>query len=238
MTETVAPVRALEFPPLLTGLAVPGGAYSAACAAAETADPGTVFYDIAPDTMDVAILLAPEVPLAKALGVSFAATLGFNDALGAVAPPEVGCHLVWPDRIRVNGAMCGSIKVRASTTDLTAEPDWLVLGLTVPVFRNTAAEPGETPDTTTLHEEGCGELTSADLVEAWGRHMMSWLHIYLTDGFEPLHEAWRTKGWSIGEKIDYPEPGTFVGLDEDGGMILKTESGTRLLPLARLIGAT
>ncbi len=218
----------LEFPPLLTGLAVAGDPFRAACAAAPSAEPGTVFY--APDeaVMRAAILLAPESPLAEAISVSFAVSLGMNDALGALAPPEVGMHFVWPDRLRVNGALCGRLRAAASTKVPSEEPDWLVLGIEVPVLAMDTAEPGAHPEETCLYEEGCGDITTSDLIEAWARHMMNWLHIYLTDGFEPLHREWLAKAHGR-------DDGSFLGLDEWGGLILKDEGVARILPLTELL---
>ncbi len=225
----------LEFPPLLKGRAVAGDPFEMACEAAGEADPGTVFH--APDeaVMRAAIVLAPEVTLREAMGVSFAISLGISDALGALAPPEVGVHLVWPDRLRVNGALCGRLSARASTRDPEAEPDWLVIGIEVPILPGTAAEPGRTPDETCLVDEGCGDITAPTLIETWARHMMNWLHIYLTDGFAEVHEDWRSKAWRLGKRVDTPAPGTFVGLDEWGGMLLKSGDETRILPLTDML---
>ncbi|RZW05484.1 MAG: DUF4444 domain-containing protein [Rhodobacteraceae bacterium] len=228
--------RALEFPPLLTGMAVPGDPLDAAMASvAIEVEPGTVFYGGDPTRMTVALVLAPEEPLDTTLRVSFAAMLGLNEAVGALAPPEVGVHLAWPDRIKVNGAICGQLTVRSSTSDPEAEPDWLILALDIPIA-SQQTHPGETPDDTTLHDEGCGDITAPDLIEAWGRHVMNWLHIYLTDGFEPLHREWCAKADGLGASVDYPETGTFVGLDERGGMILKSGGATRILPLTDYLG--
>ena len=218
----------IAFPPLLTGVAVPGDPWEAAIASAKAdGDPGTVFYGVDEATLRVAILLAPEETLQDAMRAAFAMTLGFNDALGAVAPPEVALHLGWPDRILINGADCGTLRAAANTDDPAEEPDWLVFALDVPIFDLTDA-PGDTPDRTTLHNEGCGEVTTPDLIEAWGRHMMNWLHIYLTDGFEPLHREWLTKAHGR-------EEGTFLGLDEKGGLLLKDDNGTRILPLTQMV---
>ena len=228
--------RVLEFPPLLTGVAVPGDPFLAALESVATeVEPGTVFFGADPDRMQAAIVLAPEEPLGSALRVSFAVTLGLNDALGALAPPEVAVHLVWPDRIKVNGALCGRIAAKASTEDAAAEPDWLVVGVEVPLRDAGRDEPGRIARQTTLYEEGCGDITAPDLIEAWGRHMMNWLHIFLTEGFEPLHREWRGKADGLGETIDYPNAGEFLGLDELGGMILKAGDGTRILPLTAML---
>ena len=228
--------RALEFPPLLTGVAVPGDPMLAALeSVSREVEPGTVFYGADPDTIQAAIVLAPEEPLGSALRAGFAVTLGLNDALGALAPPEVAVHLVWPDRIKVNGALCGRLLAKASTENAAAEPDWLVLGVKVPLRDAGNDEPGRVARQTTLHEEGCGDISAPDLIEAWGRHMMNWLHIYMTEGFEPLHREWRAKGDGLGEMVDYPETGEFLGLDEFGGMILKAGDTTRILPLTTML---
>ncbi len=228
--------RSIEFPPLLTGIAVAGDPFVAARQSVETeVEPGAIFYGVDPARMQTAIVLAPEEPLAEAVRVTFAIALGLNDALGALAPPEVGVHLVWPDRFKVNGALCGTLTVTSSTADPEAEPDWLIVGLDLPFVRAEAGEPGHTPDSTSLFDEGCGDIELPDLIESYSRHMMNWLHVYLTDGFEPVHREWLSKADGRGGVVAYPEAGTFVGLDENGGMILKTGDATRILPLTRLV---
>lgn len=229
-------MRRLEFPPLLTGRAVPGEPFDAALASvAGEVEPGAVFYGLDETVCRAALVLAPEVPLGEAMAVAFAPALGLNDALGALAPPEVAFHIVWPDRFRVNGGLCGRLRAAASTGDPAVEPDWLILGIEVPVLPVGAAEPGLNPDETCLHEEGCGDIAAEDLVEAWARHTMNWLHIYMTEGFEPLHREWRGKAHGLGSEVDYPATGTFLGLDEWGGMILKDGAGTRILPLTSIL---
>lgn len=227
----------IEFPPLLTGLAVAGDPFGVAVRSAAEAEPGSVFYLPAEDRLEAAVLLAPETALADAITVCFAVSLGLNDAIGALAPPEVAFHLEWPGAFRVNGASCGGMRVQASTSVPDEEPDWLVIGLDVPVHVTTAQEPGAMPDRTSLHAEGCGEISGPALTEAWARHMMNWLHIWLTDGFQPLHVHWSTRAYRLGETVVAPEPGTFVGLDERGGMILKDDAGARILPLTCLLEA-
>ena len=231
-------MNGIDFPPLLTGLAVAGDPFVTACGAAAEAEPGTVFFSPDEDSLQAAVLLAPETPLAEAISVCLAVSLGLNDAIGTLAPPEVGFHLEWPGSFRVNGAICGGMRVQASTTDPAVEPDWLVIGLHVPVRGVISEHPGLAPDRTTLHAEGCQDIAVPDLTEMWARHMMNWLHIYMTEGFGPLHAHYCARAHRIGEDVESPEPGRFVGLDERGGMILKDETGTRILPLTRVLEKT
>ncbi|MEL6479685.1 MAG: biotin/lipoate--protein ligase family protein, partial [Pseudomonadota bacterium] len=79
------------FPPLLTGEEVPGGQDPFSKAVAQAAigcESGLICWHCAEDRLDAAVVFAPEEPLADAMTVVFAVTLGLGDALGALAPPE------------------------------------------------------------------------------------------------------------------------------------------------------
>lgn len=241
-----------DFPPLLKG--IPLGAavdpFAAAIKAAQDeaaqdeaaqvmlgmgdgVTPGLVHYAQRDDVLRAAVTFAPEVPLSQAIGVLWAVQLGFADALGALAPPEVAVQFDWPGGLRVNGARCGGFRACASTQDPLEEPDWLVVGLEVALRLH--ADSGETPDQTALSEEGCAEITAPELLESWSRHMLVWVHSYLHEGLGPLHESYRGKVQSIGEDITMPEPGHFTGLDEAGGMILRLSDSTTILPLTQIL---
>ncbi len=226
-----------DFPPLLKGKPVAPQVDPMAKALADAltgeVEPGLIHYAERDDAMRAAITLAPEEPLGRAVGVIFAVELGLSDALGALAPPEVAVHFVWPGGLRVNGAACGGVRARASTTDAAAEPDWLIAAVDVPIADE--GDGGAQPDRTTLHAEGCVEITTPALIESWSRHMMSWIHRYLSEGFAPLHEAWRGKCEDIGQETDQ---GLFLGLDEHGGKLLRRGAETRLIPLTTMLEET
>ena len=87
------------FPPLLSGEAVPHGTdpFTKAIAAATVgSDPGVIYHDAHPHALEAAIILAPEAPLEDAMAMVLVAAIGLADALGALAPPEVGVHFLWP----------------------------------------------------------------------------------------------------------------------------------------------
>jgi biotin-(acetyl-CoA carboxylase) ligase len=232
MTTEAAPT----FPPLLRGEeAVPGldPFTKAVASAALGTDPGLVCWARDPAALRAALVLAPEAPLERAVGIAFAVALGLGDALGALAPPEVAVHYVWPGGFKVNGADCGAMRAAASTTDPRAEPDWLVIGVEIPYLPPSAEVPGNRPGQTCLAEEGCIDVTPLRLLESWSRHSLVWINRWLGDGFAPLHAAWRDRAWGIGE--DLPEGGTFVGLDELGGMLVRTTRSTELRPLTAML---
>lgn len=225
-----------SFPPLLHGAAGRGDPFAAAVAGAEAeAEPGRVHYEARDDMLRVAVVLAPEMPLADAMGALLAVQLGLSDALGALAPPEVAVQFGWPDRLLVNGGLCGRFRAAAATDDPGAEPDWLVIGMEVDIIPAPDFNPGAHPDRTTLHGEGCGDVTAIDLIEAWSRHMMGWLHTFMSEGFAPLHGAWGGKCADLGADVTLPEPGRFLGLDEKAGMILRRADGDAIIPLSTML---
>jgi len=124
--------REPSFPPLFQAQAVSGvtAPFDRACAlAALGCDSGILVHNITHDRLRAAIVFAPEVPLEQALQAFCACATGFQNAFGALAPPEVALHLTWTGDILVNGAKSGRLQVAASDKVPDAVPDWLVVGL-------------------------------------------------------------------------------------------------------------
>jgi len=231
-------VSEIRFPPLFQGEPLTGSAdpFERATALAITGtDPGTVVYNLTGDVLRASLIFAPEVPLEEAMTILPVCGLGFQAALGALAPPEVAVHLEWDGTIRVNGAVCGRMRVKASTADPSAVPDWLVLALEL----NMSAphrNPGKDPDMTYLSEEGCVDITSERLIEAWARHSLYWINRWLDEGPRPVHADWRGLARGLGETVEARgRSGTFVGIDENFGMLLRTGGETELIPLSSVL---
>ncbi len=240
MTAPAADLAAPRFPPLYRGEAVPARTDPLDKALAGVAlgvEPGRLIWSQDVTVARAAVVLAPEMPLARAMGAVLAAELGLADAIGALAPPEVAVHFRWPDRLTVNAAACGTVRAAASTRDPDTEPDWLIVDIAVPMLP-TATDPGARPDQTTLADEGCVDITAPILIESWSKHMLVWINTFIEDGMAPVHRAWNAKCDVLGEAVTYPRPGTFLGLDELGGMLLRDgEDRTDLIPLTRMLEA-
>lgn len=216
-------IESPHFPPLLSGEVVPRHTDpfdKAVSRAIAGVDSGTIFYSEAVDTLRAALVLAPETPLEEAIQAVYVAQIGLAESLGALAPPEVPVHFQWPDRIKVNGALCGSVRFAADVSDPGAQPNWLVIGIDVPFF-HVSDEPGENPNQTCLYEEGCVDITPMALLESWSKHTLLWLTYFMDSGFERVHNEWRPRCDTLGQMIDQPKPGLFVGLDEKGRMLLR-----------------
>ncbi|MDI9246414.1 biotin/lipoate--protein ligase family protein [Marinobacter sp. CHS3-4] len=222
-----------SFPPLLSGEVVPNNMdpfEKAVSRAIAGVDSGTVFYSEAGDTLRAALVLAPETPLEEAIQAVYVAQIGLAESLGALAPPEVAVHFLWPDRIKVNGAVCGRVRFAADVSDANEEPNWLVVGIEVP-FIPQGDDPGANPNETCLLEEGCSDISPMALLESWSKHTLLWLTYFLDEGFERLHKEWRPRCDTLGEPVKQPKPGVFVGLDEKGRMLLRDGPMTETISL-------
>lgn len=225
-----------DFPPLFDGRAVADDPFELAIRAAmQGCDAGLLLYRPADTDGSAALVLAPEVPLAEAAAMILVAGNGFADALGVLAPAEIAVHLEWPGRFRVEGARCGGLRAAAPRCAGHDVPGWLVIGLSVPLTGTADTEPGEHPDRTDLAAEGIAVLWD-DLLGAWARHTLSWIARWQDEGMAPVHRDWSARAWGTHQAMSVATPtgaatGTFQGLDERGGILLKGEGGTVLVPL-------
>ena len=227
----------LTFPPLFDGLSSAGDdPFALACHRAQDGcDGGLVVYDLRPDTLRAALVFAPEVPLHDAIIMLPLCGVGFQNALGALAPPEVSVHLEWDGAIRVNGAIAGKLTAAASPHQQDAVPDWLVVGLELALWP-AKDEGGLTPDVTALFAEGCADVDAPALLEAWVRHTLVWINRWLDEGARPLHKEWEgivhglTSETQVGS-----HSGTFIGVDEAFGMILQSGDKTVIIPLTEVL---
>ena len=225
------------FPPLLTGHGVSGGIspFKTACDRAREGKlgAGDVVWSRNTSYVDLAIILEPEVPLATALQMIPLAMVACGDCLGAVTPAQVGVTFHWPMSIRVNGGRLGGFRAAVGNNGIKPDdiPDWLVIALSLRLRHDVREpEPGHNPDITALEEEGCPKLTRSELIESYTRHFMTWLNNWQDDGFRPVHAAWLFRTDELNEEIsvsigDETYRGIFVGLDETGNLLLKSDDG-------------
>lgn len=217
-----------EFPPLMQGEAARQDAFAQACKrAAAGCDAGLVTYRIRANDLQAALVFAPEVSLARAMAMHPLCGVGLQNALGALAPPEVAVHLDWNGTLRLNGGICGRLRAAAARTEDI--PDWLVIGFELSRLPATD-NPGDMPEETSLHAEGCGDLSPPELIGAWARHCLHWINDWETDGPRALHAEWR------GLLYDPDAEGT-IGVDEDFGLLQQGDGGLQVTPLTTLLEA-
>ncbi|MEP0960890.1 MAG: DUF4444 domain-containing protein [Roseobacter sp.] len=227
----------LSLPPLFQGMSSNGNDpfEMAIKLAQEGCDAGVLSYDLRADTLRAAMVFAPEVLLQEAVVMLPICAVGFQNALGALAPPEVGVHLEWDGTLRVNGGKIGGLRLAAPAPKEAEIPNWLIVGLEIALWP-AEEESGLTPDVTALFNEGCADVDAPALLEAWVRHSLVWINQWLDDGARKLHAEWTGLAHGLKETVHHEtHSGIFIGVDENFGMILQSETGTKIIPLTDIL---
>ncbi|MCJ2037329.1 biotin/lipoate--protein ligase family protein [Methylobacterium sp. J-068] len=182
----------LALPPAFTAivLAPPADAVSNAVAIARRDGPeaaGTLVLVDRADVLDLAVVLAPEEPLASARRAFLAGMSALADAVGAHGPPEMPLTFVWPDGLTFDGARLGGGRLVWPEDCAEDEvPDWLVFSGMLIVSKTGAGDPGLTPDSTALDEEGFPAGIRPLLVESFARNLIRAFDLWAEDGFPAL----------------------------------------------------
>lgn len=208
---------------------------------------GTVVTADRADIADVAFVLGPDRPLSDALKVVHVMMVAVNDALGSIIPPQIAVTFGWPDRIMINGALAGGLRltlpdgIGPDTTKADPVPDWMILRITIDVLGEpTEDTPGKPGQRTSLMHEGCVDVAPVLIVESIARHFLNWVSKWETDGFEPVRNAWDGRAEGFQEKVAFKLlggsiKGRLLGLDEDGGLMVSRDGKKRRAPLRWLL---
>ncbi len=181
-----------------------------------------------PGNLYFSLVLRPDCAVAEAAQLSFVAGLALGEALGSVAPPMIEVTYKWPNDLLVNGRKAAGILLESR-----GNPDGTLECLILGVGANLEHFPEDTQfPATSLHFEGATDVDAVALLEAFGRHFMSWANRWLDDGFAPVRRAWLQHAHGLGEEIEVRLPretltGTFKDLDERGVLLLELPGGAR-----------
>jgi biotin-(acetyl-CoA carboxylase) ligase len=206
------------------------GAFERAVRAAPRGvDDGTVYWTERADRLEMAVVLEPEAPAAITLQAVPVLMVAAGDALGALLPPGKPVAFAWPSDILLDGALLGRVRVAMAATaePATTVPPWLVLGLGMGVGP-LGDDPGRLADRTSLHEEGAGEITVAQLVEGVCRHFLLWTGRWLDSGLTPVQASWNARCFRLGETgeialADRTVAGKIRGIAADGTFLVGSE---------------
>ena len=182
----------LRLPPpyRLATLREHGDAFAHACDVAREAGAGTLVRVRRFDLVEFAVVLEPEEPLKSARRAFFAGMTAFADAVASCSPPEKPLAFVWPDTLQYDGARLGGGRL-GWPADCPEDrvPDWLVFAAMLIASKHRFGEPGLTPDSTSLEDEGF-EADAETLIESFARHLMTAFDAWAEQGFEAVARSY------------------------------------------------
>lgn len=146
------------------------------------------------DTVEFALVVEPDEPLAIARRAVYAGMNALADAISTHCPPEKPVAFAWPDTVMLDGGILGGMQLAAPAgADETEPPDWLVLGVKIrSVVPATASRDGahalDQPFMrgTSLESEGFEIMDAAALIGSFARHFMVYVDQWQERGFDPV----------------------------------------------------
>jgi hypothetical protein len=223
-----SPEPGFDLPPAFSWIAPPAGiaVHDFASRIAPQLGAGTLTSRAGETVLELAVVLEPEEPLREARRAILTCMAALAAAIGACAPPEKPVTLIYPDVIAFDAARLGG--GRLAWPDGCGDddvPDWLVFSAMLIASKAHAGDPGLTPDSTALDEEGFEPGAPDAMVEAFARYLLLAFDDLRDRGFAASSEAYRR--W-------IPD-GRDAALDAGGN--LRTPKGD-VLQLAPALAAT
>src|ERR1700754_4282036 len=217
---------ALELPPGFRPVTLRevGDAFAHAKANAAEEGAGTLVHVGRFDLAEFAVVLEPDEPLWKARRAFYAGASALADALAVQAPPEKPMAFDWPDAIRVDRGLVGGVRLEwPAGVDENEPAPWLVFGAMIRTVALGEGEPGLTPLSAALEDEGFDGLGSGRLVESFARHLMSAIDTWHEKGFAEIE-----KNYLARLSPTHPSPASGGGMgggvraiDENGDLLVR-----------------
>ena len=179
-----------------------------------TSEPGNLFCSLA---------LPLERDLSEAANLSFAAALAVAGALEPHVDPAK-LQFKWPNDVLLEQQKIAGILLEVQRQ---GEVPWLIIGIGV----NVSSAPANVQFPATALSEVLEEDVSVDVVmTGLAGRFADWLTVWRTQGFAPVREAWLKRAARINMDISVRLPhetlsGSFMGLDDDGGLRLRLADG-------------
>lgn len=172
------------------------------------------------------IVMRPDVPLARAAGLSLVAAVAAGDMVAGFLPGRKVEHK-WPNDILVGGAKIAGILLESSGGP-QGRAGWVVVGCGV----NLAVHPaGDGLSATDIGRERGAPVATGEALAALLESLHRWRGRWETAGIPPVRDAWLARARGLGEEIAVRLPreevrGRFEGLDETGALLLRLADST------------
>lgn len=184
-------------------------------------------WDSPAGNLYLSFLLRIAIPVERATQAGFVAAVALAETAERFLPSTSAVRCKWPNDVLVDDRKAAGILLESA---LSADGglDWLVVGCGL----NCASHPddGRWPATDLASAGGRVPSVAAVLGRLAGA-LDGWLARWQNDGFAPVRDAWLDRGWGLGRALrllqgdDDAIEGRFVGLADDGALVLDRDDG-------------
>jgi len=193
-----------------------------------------------PGNLYCSLILRPAVAPAQAAQLGFAAALAVGGACRRFLPKGVALAYKWPNDVLLGGGKAAGILLE-SETDPRGALAFIVVGIGV----NLVSHPADTefPATSLKSAGAVRDVAASAFLEALAPGLLLWYERWRGQGFAALRQGWLDSAYGLGEAIRVRLPGEeiagrFVGLDEDGVLLLDGPTGRRRIAAAEVFPAS
>jgi BirA family biotin operon repressor/biotin-[acetyl-CoA-carboxylase] ligase len=177
----------------------------------------------------LSVVLRPDMPAESASLIPLAVGVAVADVISQYCPGQV--KLKWPNDVLVGGKkICGILAEMKTRTDRVA---FVIAGIGVNINMKKLHFPRELRETaTSLQIETALEVDRLDFAVRLIESLERWYRIYLNGGQDHVRQRWLQYADIIGRRIEVvyqsdTQRGTVVGLDENGALLLESETGLK-----------
>ena len=178
----------------------------------------------------VSILVAAPEVVSHAPELGFVAAVALRETIVELprhnaGEPKISCK--WPNDVLIEGEKVAGILPEMVSDD--SGRTWIVLGFGINL-QAVVLDPSAYPPTA-LSLHGI-DTAPPHVLTVLTRSLHKWLHRWRTSGFDVIRKHWMTCGPDIGANVAVGLPegavsGAFLGLDDDGALLLDTRKGHR-----------
>ncbi len=171
----------------------------------------------------LSIILRPRLTPNEAAQLTLLSAVAVSEAIKKVC--GVAASIKWPNDLLINNKKVAGILMESS-----AQMDnvrFVVLGLGLNV--NTALN-HLPPNSTSLKQVTGKQISRVHLIQEILQHLEKWYDILKAKGFPPVLVRWKELSSTLGRRVRIVDPsgaieGEAIGLDAQGGLMIRNESG-------------
>jgi BirA family biotin operon repressor/biotin-[acetyl-CoA-carboxylase] ligase len=175
------------------------------------------------------VILRPPLKPAVAPRITLMAGVAVAGLLSQCRVKDVS--LKWPNDVQIGGRkVCGILTEMKTLGDRV---DFVIVGIGLNVNMRKEDFNAEILDrATSVREETGSIIPRQELVVHLYHHLEKWYNVLLGEGFPPVRESWLAFASILGRRIRVEpvkdaQEGEVIGVDEDGALLIKNESGLR-----------
>jgi BirA family biotin operon repressor/biotin-[acetyl-CoA-carboxylase] ligase len=175
------------------------------------------------------IILRPPLKPALAPQITLTAGVAVADLLSQYSVK--GVSLKWPNDVQIGDRkVCGILTEMKVLGDRV---DFVIVGIGLNVnMQKEDFDAGIRDRATSVREETGSVISRQDLAVQLYQRLEKWYKILLEDGFPPVRKSWLAFAGILGRRIRVDplkdaQGGEVIGVDADGALLIKNESGIR-----------